>query len=165
MKNNIAIFPGSFDPITMGHVNIINRSLQLFNKIIIAIGVNQNKNYMFNAKDRELMIKAVFKKNTNIIIKHYNELTVQFCQRHNVTNIIRGIRNSSDFEYEQQIAFSNHELDKEIDTIFLPSSKETIFISSSVVKDILLNNGELKAFIPEEITQHIKKFTTSLTDS
>jgi len=156
MKNNTAIFPGSFDPITIGHVDIINRGLKLFDNLIIAIGVNQTKNYMFDNEERKSMIKEVFKKNERIIIKQYSELTVQFCLQNNVTNIIRGIRNSSDFEYEQHIAFVNCELVNEIETIFLPSSKKTTFISSSIVREIILNNGSLQAFVPKEIINYMQ---------
>ena len=112
---------------------------------------------MFNNQERTIMIKKLFEQNERIIIKQYSELTVQFCLKNNATNIIRGIRNSSDFEYEQNIAFTNYELENRIESVFLPSCKNTTFISSSIVREIILNHGPLEGFVPKEIINYIQK--------
>ena len=155
MHNSLAIFPGSFDPLTLGHVEIVQNGLKVFKKIIIAIGVNENKKSMFSPNKREEFIETIFKGNTNLLIKQYHGLTVDFCKQENCKNIIRGLRNSSDFEYEQSIALSNQSLCPEINTIFITASKETQFISSSIVKEIISNRGDLKQFVPKEIIPKI----------
>tara|TARA_B100001250_G_C19639732_1_gene717700 strand:+ start:413 stop:886 length:474 start_codon:yes stop_codon:yes gene_type:complete len=155
MHNSLAIFPGSFDPLTLGHAEIIQSGLKVFKKIIIAIGVNENKKSMFSANTREEFIKTVFKGNTNLLIKQYHGLTVDFCKQENCKNIIRGLRNSADFEYEQAIARSNNALYPEVNTIFITPSSETQFISSSIVKEIISNKGNLKQFVPKEIIPKI----------
>ena len=156
MKNNTAIFPGSFDPITIGHVDIIKRALKVFDKLTIAVGVNPEKKHMFSVEDRIMMIKKVFEKNTQIDVIKYTKLTIDICQEHNIHNIIRGVRGSKDFEYEQQLSFANQKLNPNIETFFLASSTENICISSSIVKDIILNKGTLENFIPTEIINYIK---------
>ncbi len=143
MKIKIAVFPGSFDPLTLGHISIIEAGLKLFDKIIIAIGSNEQKKNMFPLSEREKMIQLNFKDNKKISIKSYKGLTVDFCQRENAKHIIRGIRNSNDFNYEQSIAFMNYRLNDKIQTCFLPSTQEYAFISSSIVKEILLNNDTI----------------------
>jgi len=155
MHNSLAIFPGSFDPLTLGHVEIIHNGLKVFKKIIIAIGVNEKKKSMFSANKRKEFIETVFKGNTNLCIKEYNGLTVDFCKQENCHNIIRGIRNSSDFDYEQSIALSNNALNPAINTIFLSPKKETLFISSSIVREIISNKGDLTQFLPQEIIPKI----------
>ncbi|MBJ04361.1 MAG: pantetheine-phosphate adenylyltransferase [Flavobacteriales bacterium] len=159
MNKNLAIFPGSFDPITLGHVEVIKQSLNIFEKIIIAIGENYQKNKLFNLNERRNLINTVFKNHQNIIIKSYNELTVEFCQKENCFNIIRGIRNNIDFNYEHSIAISNNCLDNRINTIFIPSTKKTTHISSSIVKEIIANNGDLANFVPNQIITDINKMS------
>lgn len=161
MNNRTVIFPGSFDPITIGHVDIIKRAMKLFDTIIIAIGENQNKKYMFEAEERSMMIKAVFQKNNQIQIIQYNDLTSRLCDEKNTHTIIRGIRNNQDFNYEQTLYFANNELDPRIDTLFLSSKKDHLFISSSIVKDIITHKGKLESFVPSEIIPYInQKFTS-----
>ena len=156
MKNNTAIFPGSFDPITIGHVDIIKRALKIFDTITIAVGINSNKEYMFSSQERIMMIKKVFKKNTNIHIIQYTNLTIDICSQNNISNIIRGVRSSQDFEYEQLLSFANQKLAPNIETFFLSSNKDNMYISSNIVKDIILRKGEIDDFIPSEIKNHIK---------
>ncbi|MBL32185.1 MAG: pantetheine-phosphate adenylyltransferase [Flavobacteriales bacterium] len=160
----IAVFPGSFDPLTLGHISIIEAGLKLFDKIIIAIGSNEQKKNMFPLSEREKMIQLNFKDNKNISIKSYKGLTVDFCERENAQHIIRGIRNSNDFNYEQSIAFMNYRLNDKIQTCFLPSTQEYAFISSSIVKEILLNKDtidklqlkkKLKPFLSRDVLNQI----------
>ena len=155
MKNNCAIFPGSFDPITKGHVNIVNRALKIFDNIIIAIGANKTKEYMFSIHDRIKMINIVFKDNPRVTIKSYDGLTVQFCENNNMRTIIRGIRNHLDVEYEKNIALANNTMNKNIETIYFDSSKEYQFLSSSIVKDIIRHKGSLENFLPNNVINYI----------
>ena len=155
MTNNTAIFPGSFDPITIGHVDIIRRALKVFDKLTIAVGINPAKDYMFSVENRVTMIKKLFEKNTKVDIIKYTKLTIDVCQEHNIYNIVRGVRSSKDFEYEQQLSFANQKLNPNIETFFLSSSNENNCISSSIVKEIILNKGNIENFIPTEIISFI----------
>ena len=155
MKYNKAIFPGSFDPITLGHIDLIESSLTLFDQIIIGVGINKEKKYMFNIKDRKHFIELVFKNEKRIIVKEYQGLTTDFCKQEKVTHIIRGIRNNIDLEYEKTIAFTNSRLNKKIKTIFLLATNKYHFISSSVVRDIILSKGHLDSFLPKEVIDEI----------
>ena len=157
MNRDIAILPGSFDPLTTGHVDLINRGLKLFNTIIIGIGVNSEKNYMFDIKTRKRIVESMFNSNTKIIVKSYKGLTVDFCKQEDCKYILRGLRSTIDFEYEKSIASTNQEIDDSIETIFLIPKKEHRFISSTIVKDIIKNNGELTKFVPDLVIQEIKK--------
>ena len=149
--NNTVIFPGSFDPLTLGHVQIIKESLKLFNTVIIAIGINDNKTYMFNIEERIVLIQSVFKSNNNIIIKPYSQLTIKLCLENNANYIIRGLRDVRDFNYELDIALANKELNHNIQTIFIPTNKEHIHISSSTVQELIRFKGDLGQFIPKEV--------------
>lgn len=145
-----AIFPGSFDPITLGHCNIIERGLQLFDEIIIAIGVNSSKKCMFSLDDRKKFIQDFFKNESKIKVVTYEGLTTDFCKRNNINFILRGMRNTTDFEFEKSIADANKKLDG-IETIFLLTSPETSFISSSIVRDVIKNNGDFTKFVPNSV--------------
>tara|TARA_B100001250_G_scaffold358962_1_gene335595 strand:- start:456 stop:926 length:471 start_codon:yes stop_codon:yes gene_type:complete len=147
MKLKTAVFPGSFDPLTLGHIDIINRSLKLFDKLIIAIGTNPEKKYMFTLKQRKEFITSIFKKEKQIVIKDYASLTVNFCKEQKSNYIVRGLRNYSDFEYEKDIALTNNKLNNGIETIFFLTSQEHMMTSSSIVKDIIKNNGDLTLFL------------------
>jgi pantetheine-phosphate adenylyltransferase len=145
-----ALFPGSFDPITLGHLDIINRALPLFDKIVIAIGVNTDKNYMFTLQERIDFIEKTFANEKKITIETYRGLTVDFCKTINAHFILRGLRNPADFEFEKAIAITNRKISG-IETVFLLTSAETSFISSSIVRDILRNNGDASLLLPEGI--------------
>ena len=155
MKNRKAIFPGSFDPFTFGHVDIVNSGLKLFETIIIAVGRNKTKKYMFDLNQRTRFIKSIFNNEKRIVVKTYESLTVEFADKEKATHIIRGVRNSIDFEYETTIALANYQLNKKISTIFLHTKKEHLAISSSIVRELILNkgflNGRLDTFIPQNI--------------
>ena len=146
-----AVFPGSFDPITVGHIDIIKRGLLLFDEIIIAIGVNAEKKYMFSLEDRKNHIEATFKDHKNIIVKTYSGLTVDFCKQQKAQFILRGLRNASDFAYEQAIAQTNTRL-KEIETVFLVSNPCISNVSSSIVRDVIRNGGDYTAMVPRSVT-------------
>ena len=145
-----AIFPGSFDPITLGHVDMINRALPHFDEIIIAIGVNSDKKYMFSLEDRIQFIKEHFKNEPKISVDTYTGLTIDFCKKTNVDFILRGLRNPADFEFEKAIAQTNRHLST-IETVFLLTSTDTAFISSSIVRDVYRHGGDISAFVPSSV--------------
>jgi pantetheine-phosphate adenylyltransferase len=146
-----AVFPGSFDPITIGHVDIVKRGIKVFDEIIIAIGDNTDKKYMFPKEKRVEFVKQTFNNYDNIKIKSYDGLTVDFCKKNNIEFMIRGLRNPADFEFEKSIALTNREM-TDIETIFFLTLPENSFISSSIVRDLIRNNGDYKLFIPKGIT-------------
>lgn len=145
-----AVFPGSFDPITLGHVDIINRAIPLFDEIVIAIGVNAKKNYMFSLEERKRFIENAFFAEDKISVETYKGLTVDYCKEINADFILRGLRNPADFEFEKAIAQTNRKLSG-IETVFLLTSAETSFISSSIVRDIVRNNGDASSLIPDSV--------------
>ena len=146
-----AVFPGSFDPITIGHLDIVERAIKVFDEIIIAVGDNTNKKYMFPKEKRVEFVKQTFYNYDNVKIESYDGLTVDFCRKNNIEFMIRGLRNPVDFEFEKSIALTNREM-TDIETIFLLTSPENSFISSSIVRDLIRNNGDYKLFIPKGIT-------------
>lgn len=146
-----AVFPGSFDPITIGHLDIVERAIKVFDEIIIAVGDNTNKKYMFPKEKRVEFVKQTFYNYDNVKIESYDGLTVDFCRKNNIEFMIRGLRNPADFEFEKRIALTNREM-TDIETIFLLTSPENSFISSSIVRDLIRNNGDYKLFIPKGIT-------------
>ena len=146
-----AIFPGSFDPITIGHVDIIKRAMKVFDEIIIAVGDNTDKKYMFPKEKRVEFVKQTFNNYKSVKIESYNGLTVDFCKKKNTEFMIRGLRNPADFEFEKSIALTNRKM-TDIETIFFLTSPENSFVSSSIVRDLIRNNGDYKLFIPKGIT-------------
>ncbi len=147
----IAIFPGSFDPITLGHVDIIQRALPLFDKIIISVGSNSEKKYFFNLEKRIQWIKKVFIKNPKIEVKSYNKLTVEFAKDSNARFLVRGLRNISDFEFEKTMAHANSELNPSIESVFLLTKPKYSFITSTVVRDTIKNDGDYRKFVPNQV--------------
>ena len=145
-----AVFPGSFDPITIGHIDIINKGLQIFDELIIGIGENNDKKYMFSLEKRFEIIKSIFAKQNNVKVQTYKGLTVDFCKKNNSNFIIRGLRNPSDFEYEKTITQTNTDISN-IETVFFLATKENLNISSSVVRELIKNKGNYQLFIPEGI--------------
>lgn len=146
----IALFPGSFDPVTKAHVDIIQRSKTLFDKVIIGIGVNSTKSSLLSPETREKMLRAVFIDDPKIEVTTYEGLTVEFCKKINSNYMIRGIRTVSDFEYEKAIAQMNHSLEPHIESIFILSKPGYSSISSTIVRDILRYNGDVTKFVPKE---------------
>ncbi len=151
----IAVFPGSFDPIHIGHIDIIQRALPMFDKIIIGIGVNSQKKYLFPTELRKSWIKEIFAYENKIQVMTYEGLTVEFCRQQNAHYILRGLRTSADFEFERAIAQMNQVLHRDIETIFLLSNPSLSMISSSIVRDVLVNNGDVSQFVPEEIEDRV----------
>jgi len=147
-----AIFPGSFDPITLGHLDIINRALPLFDEIIIAVGINSDKKYMFSLKERLHFIKENYVNIPKIKVETYSGLTIDFCNKMDADFILRGLRNPADFEFEKAIAQTNRKLSK-IETVFLLTSSDTSFISSSIVRDVLRNGGDISSLVPESVSK------------
>lgn len=145
-----AIFPGSFDPITLGHEDIIKRALPLFDEIVIAIGINADKKYMFSLEDRKRFIEETFKNESKISVITYEGLTIDLCQKINANFILRGLRNPADFEFEKAIAHTNRRLSK-IETVFLLTAAKTSYISSSIVRDVIRNHGEYELLVPEAV--------------
>ena len=146
-----AVFPGSFDPITIGHQDIVNRGLKIFDEIIIGVGENTDKKYMFSSNERFDFVSKTFEADAKVLIKTYDGLTVDFCKKNNAEFIIRGLRNPADFEFEKSIALTNREMTG-IETVFFLTSPKNSFISSSIVRDLIKNKGDYKLFIPKEIT-------------
>ncbi|GAA4271078.1 pantetheine-phosphate adenylyltransferase [Aquimarina gracilis] len=145
-----AVFPGSFDPITLGHYDIIERSLTLFDEIIIAIGINADKKYMFSLEERKQFIEEAFKGESKIKVMTYKGLTVDFCKQQNANFILRGLRNPADFEFEKAIAHTNRKM-SEIETVFLLTSSGKSYISSSIVRDVLRNGGDVSGLVPDTV--------------
>lgn len=145
-----AIFPGSFDPITLGHFDIINRGTTLFDELVIAIGVNAEKKYMFTQEERELFITEAFKNEPKIKVMTYSGLTIDFCKKIKADYILRGLRNAGDFEFEKAIAHTNRKLSS-IETVFLLTSSRYSYISSSIVRDVIRNGGDYTSLVPHTV--------------
>lgn len=152
-----AVFPGSFDPITLGHYDIIKRSIPLFDEIIIAIGVNAEKKYMFSLEERQRFIEEAFINEPSITVMTYEGLTIDFCKKMKSQFILRGLRNPADFEFEKAIAHTNRRLSK-IETIFLLTAANTSYISSSIVRDVIRNGGQYELLVPDSVKIKDSKF-------
>lgn len=145
-----AVFPGSFDPITLGHYDIIERGLTLFDEVILAIGINSEKKYMFSLEDRKKFIEEAFKNEPKIKVMTYKGLTVDFCREQNANFILRGLRNPADFEFEKAIAHTNRKM-SEIETVFLLTSSGKSYISSSIVRDVIRHGGNVSGLVPDTV--------------
>ncbi|MDE3235992.1 MAG: pantetheine-phosphate adenylyltransferase [Bacteroidota bacterium] len=153
----ICLFPGTFDPVTLGHVDIIQRALPLFDKIVVGIGVNASKNPMFSPEQRMEWFKEIFKEEEKVESVVYDGLTVNFCREISARFILRGIRFVSDFEYEKTIADANRTLDRNIETIFLTGEPKYTSVASTIVRDILKYGGDASPFLPEAVIKSIHK--------
>jgi pantetheine-phosphate adenylyltransferase len=147
----ICLFPGTFDPITLGHVDVVRRAASLFDKIVIGIGINSSKQPMFTVEQRCEWIREIFKDDPRIEVTGYTGLTVQFCQEIGAQYILRGIRYVSDFEYEKAIADMNRALNVDVETIFLTGAPEYSTVSSTIVRDVMRNGGDVSRFVPAEV--------------
>ena len=145
-----AIFPGSFDPLTLGHYDIIKRGVKLFDELIVAIGVNAGKKYMFSLEQRKQFIEDAFMDEAKVKVMTYEGLTVDFCKQQNIDFILRGLRNPADFEFEKAIAHTNRDL-APIETVFLLTSAKTSYIASSIVRDVIRNNGDYTKLVPSSV--------------
>jgi pantetheine-phosphate adenylyltransferase len=151
----IALFPGTFDPITIGHLDIIHRALPLFDKLVIGIGRNANKSAMFSEEQRMKWIKEIFRDNPKVSVAVYEGLTVECCRRVGANFIVRGIRYVNDFEYEKAIADMNRSLDKDIETVFLTCLPQYTSVASTLVRDVIRNGGDARQFLPEAVSKDI----------
>lgn len=150
-KPRIAVFPGTFDPITRGHEDIVRRAADIFDRVIIAMGRNTKKQSLFPLEERMAWIREIFKDDPRIEVDTYDELTVEYCHRKGATFIVRGLRSSGDFEYEAHLAQVNRKLDSSIETIFIITSPELSNISSTVVRDIIIYGGDYTPFVPPAV--------------
>ncbi len=151
MNKKIALFPGSFDPITLGHYDIVKRAIPLFDKIIIGIGTNVNKKYMFSLEKRVEFIKKAFESVDTVEVTPYEGLTVDFCDEIGAQYILRGLRNPADFEFEKAIAHANRTMNNKIEMVFLLTSSGKSYISSSIVRDVIENGGDYTVFVPDSV--------------
>lgn len=151
----IALFPGTFDPITIGHLDIIHRALPLFDKLVIGIGRNANKTAMFSEEQRMKWIRDIFGDNPKVSVVVYEGLTVECCRRVGANFIVRGIRYVNDFEYEKAIADMNRSLDKDIETVFLTCLPQYTSVASTLVRDVIRNGGNARQFLPDAVAKDI----------
>ncbi|MEP7319013.1 MAG: pantetheine-phosphate adenylyltransferase [Panacibacter sp.] len=154
--NRICLFPGTFDPVTLGHTDIINRALPLFDKIVVGIGLNSSKSPMFSAEQRMLWFKEIYAREDRVEAIVYEGLTVNFCRQIDAKFILRGIRFVSDFEYEKSIADANRMMDPNIETIFLTGEPQYTSVASTIVRDILKHHGDASPFLPDAVIKSIK---------
>lgn len=151
MEKKIAVFPGSFDPITVGHVDLVKRALPLFDEIIVAVGINSTKKYLFPLEQRLEWLRQVFQEEPRIKVDSFQNLTAHYCQRIGARYLLRGLRNASDFDYEKTISQLNHIVGGGIETVFLISQPEFSHISSTIVREIIIGGADASPFIPKEI--------------
>jgi len=152
----IAVFPGTFDPFTVGHESIVKRALSLFDKVIVAVGNNLSKNTMFTLDQRLAMVNEVFANEPRVEIKSYEGLTVNFCQKLGAKFLLRGLRTSADFEYERAIGQVNKSMNPKIETVFLLTAPEHTPVNSTIIRDIIINKGDASKFLPKSVD--IKKY-------
>lgn len=150
-----ALFPGSFDPLTLGHFDIISRGVHLFDEVVVAIGINADKNYMFTLEERKQFIEAAFKDEPKVKVVTYKGMTIDFCKEIGAEFILRGLRNPADFEFEKAIAHTNRKLSK-IETVFLLTAAKTSYISSSIVRDVIRNKGDYTVLVPDSVKVAIR---------
>ena len=153
----VGIYPGSFDPITLGHIDIIERSARIFDKLIVAVLRNSEKKSLFTVDDRIEMILDAVKEYKNVEVIHFNGLTIEFAKKYNAECIVRGLRAVTDFEYELQLAQINKQLDKKLETIFLTTNIMYSYLSSSVVKEIAMYNGDITKFVTPFVEKKLKE--------
>ncbi len=157
MPKKRAIYSGTFDPITNGHMDIIKRGLKIYDEIIIAVADSASKNPMFDINTRVTLIQNAISELSGVSVESFNTLMIEFAQKKKVDNIIRGLRTTTDFEYELQMSYANSSLNDNIDTVFLMPKLENAFISSSIVRELIKFNGEFEHLVPKNIAKQIKK--------
>jgi len=154
---NIAIFPGSFDPITNGHIDLVRRFEPLFDKIIVGVGVNSQKKCLFSLDQRIKWLNEVFENDANVEVDSFEGLTVNFCKQKNAKYLIRGLRNASDFDYEKTISQLNNIIGDDVETVFFISRPEFSHISSTIVREIIKGHGDITKFVPDFIAEEINE--------
>ncbi len=153
----IAVFPGSFDPITLGHIDLVKRAIPLFDRIIVAVGVNSQKKTLFSLEQRMEWLNEVFKEDDQVTIDSFKGLTVNFCKDQQANFLLRGLRNASDFDYEKTISQLNHIIGDKLETVFLISKPEYSHVSSTIVREIIRGKGDVSSFVPSIIVKHLKQ--------
>ena len=156
-KEKIAVYPGSFDPPTFGHLDVIKRSLEIFDKIIVLVSDSKNKNYMFSKDERFEMVKEMVKDIEKVSVENLPGLLVDYLKKNKIRIVIRGLRITSDFDYEFQMSSLNRVLYPKIETIYIISDIKFILLSSSLVRELISNNGDISKFVPPEVEKFIKK--------
>jgi pantetheine-phosphate adenylyltransferase len=155
--SKIAIFPGSFDPVTNGHIDLIKRAAEVFDKVIVGVAIDTHKEPLFNTDEREDMAREVLKDVGNITIQTFSGLVVNFAKKSNANVLVRGLRMISDFEYELQMAQTNRRIDNTVETVFLMPTEESSFLSSSLIKQVASLGAELSSFVPEYVAKKLKE--------
>lgn len=153
--SKIAVFPGSFDPFTIGHEAIVLKAVSLFDKVVVAIGSNSNKKYHFSLEKREMLIKEVFADYKNVEVSSFSGLTIDFCKRINANYLVRGLRDAADFQFEKSIAHMNKAMSPNLETIFLLTDPELSPVNSTILREIIKNGGDIRQFIPSKIANKI----------
>ena len=156
-KKRIAVYPGSFDPVTNGHIDVIKRAIQLFDRVIVAVIDNATKNVLFSVDERMEMLRAVTRGLSGVVVSHFDGLLVDYVKKRRAKVIIRGLRAVSDFEYEFQIALTNRKLSPDIETVFLMPAESYTYLSSSIVKEVVSLNGSVKGFVPRQIEARLRR--------
>jgi pantetheine-phosphate adenylyltransferase len=154
--SRVCLFPGTFDPVTLGHVDIVNRALNLFDQFYIGIGINANKEPMFSAEQRKSWFLEIFKNEPKVQVVVYDGLTVDCCKKVGANFILRGIRYVNDFEYEKAIADMNRSLDNKIETVFLTCLPQYTSVASTLVRDVIRNGGDVAQFLPEPVLRSVR---------
>jgi pantetheine-phosphate adenylyltransferase len=153
----IAVYPGSFDPVTNGHLDVIRRASKMFDKLIVAVLVNTSKNPVFSPQERVEMLRSVTEDLPNVEIAHFSGLLVDYCKSVGASIIVKGLRAVSDFEYEFQMALTNRQIDENVDTVFLTTTAQHMYLSSSIVREVAMFGGNIEDFVPKQIVQNIKE--------
>jgi len=156
-KKKIAVYPGSFDPVTNGHIDVIKRAIQLFDRVIVAVIDNANKNVLFSVEERMEMLRAVTRGLSGVVVSHFDGLLVDYVKKKRAKVIIRGLRAVSDFEYEFQMALTNRKLAPDIETVFLMPAESYTYLSSSIVKEVVSLNGNVKGLVPRQIEARLRR--------
>lgn len=154
---HIAVYPGTFDPVTKGHIDLVERSLTIFDEVIVAVAENPKKTPLFSLEDRISMFKAVTKKHKHVVIEGFDGLLVDYVKRKNAVAIVRGLRAVSDFEYEMQMALMNRRLDNDIETVFLMPNEEYSFITSTIVKEAASYGGDVSSLVPRLVVEKLRR--------
>jgi pantetheine-phosphate adenylyltransferase len=155
MKNHIAIYPGTFDPITYGHIDVVERATELFSKVIVLVARNTSKSPLFTGEERAAMIREVFRNRHTVEVDIFDGLLVEYARKHRASVIVRGLRAVSDFEYEFQMALTNRKLAKTIDTVFLVPHEKYTYLNSTIVREVARLGGDVSDFVPRSIRRHL----------
>jgi pantetheine-phosphate adenylyltransferase len=157
MRNRIAVYPGSFDPITNGHIDLVDRTLAFVDKVVIAVADHSRKNLLFTTEERVGLIMSIYSKNKNVEVDRFSGLLVDYLKKKQINIILRGLRAVSDFEYEFQMVLANRRLNRKVETVFLMPGEEFVFISSSIVKEIAGLKGDVSMFVPDVVSSALRE--------